>query len=144
MVLSRMLKARHTHVELSGSNQWLTEVRVGPHAFKSDTMASSGGKDLAPDPEELLLASYGSCSAMTVQMYAQRKNWPLKNIIIDLELFPKSPGQPYRITRTIMLVGPLDDTQCARLLQIADKCPIHRILAGTTELITRAAEISHE
>ncbi len=135
---------RHAHVELDGTQRWLTRLEIGPHRLASDAPKSSGGKDLAPDPEELLLAAYGSCSAMTVQMYAQRKGWPLENIVVDVAFTPKTAGQPDRIHRTITFVGPLDDAQRARLLQIADKCPIHRLLSGNPELTTRLSETVHE
>jgi putative redox protein len=139
-----MSEIRHTHVELNGQSRWFTRATVGPHTVDTDSPASLGGQDKAPDPEEVLLAAYGSCTAMTVQMYAQRKGWPLANIVVDLKLTPKTAEHPDIIHRTISFEGPLDDEQRARLLQIADKCPVHRLLSGNPTLTTRLAEKVHD
>lgn len=134
-----MSSERTVHVELSGESNWSTHATAGPHTVINDVPDSLGGKDLAQTPEEMLMSAYGSCTAMTVAMYARRKEWPLEQVAVDIEQ-ERKPGKPARLTRTIRLTGALDAEQEARLLQIAEKCPVHRILANN-ELHSELSEI---
>jgi len=114
------------------------EISVGKHALRADVPAALGGTDSAPAPHELLLAAYGACTSMTVTMYAQRKQWPLEGIEVTLRLTPApQPGGKERIERDIHLRGPLDDEQRKRLREVADKCPVHRTLSNSPEIVTR-------
>jgi putative redox protein len=137
-----MAETRTTSVSLEGTDRWKTTVQVGPHTFVTDTPEKVGGKDLGPDPEELLLAAWGSCTAMTVQMYAQRKEWPVERVDVKLDLVPKTEESPQRLVRTIALFGPLTEEQRERLKDIAEKCPVHKLLAHTPPLETTLAEVT--
>lgn len=112
-------------------------IESDPHALLTDVTAADGGDDLAPDPHALLDSALGACTALTVKMYAARKGWPLENadVVITHE---ESPGL-YRLHRTVTLRGELSEEQRARLLEIANKCPIHRILSGEISIATELA-----
>lgn len=112
-------------------------IESDPHALLTDVTAADGGDDLAPDPHALLDSALGACTALTVKMYAARKGWPLENadVVITHE---ESPGH-YRLHRTVTLRGELSEEQRARLLEIANKCPIHRVLSGEISIATELA-----
>lgn len=137
-----MSETRKAMVVLDGASRWKTEIAVGPHRFVSDAPAASGGQDLAPDPEELMLSAWGACTAMTVQMYAQRKGWPLERVEVELERVPRAAGTPERLVRQIRFSGPLDAEQRARLADIANKCPVHRTLTHGPTIETQIAEVT--
>lgn len=109
-------------------------LEIDPHTLLSDVDEASGGDDLAPDPHALLDAALGACTALTLKMYASRKQWPLINadVVITHE---EEPGH-YRLHRVITLQGELSEEQRSRLLEIADKCPVHRILTGEIAIDT--------
>ena len=110
------------------------------HTWLADEPASLGGANLGPDPYEHLLAALGSCTAMTIRMYATRKNWPVEHIKVELshsrrhgedcEQCDEEHSQIALIERQISLGGHLDNDQRARLLEIADRCPVHKTLHG--------------
>jgi putative redox protein len=122
----------------------------GRHMLRADEPASAGGADSGPNPYELLLMALGACTSMTIEMYARRKAWPLARALVRLSHAKayaedcadcESPGTKLdRITRRIELVGPLDVAQRARLLQIAELCPVHKTLTGRIEIRTTLAE----
>lgn len=137
-----MSETRKANVTLAAANHWKTEIQVGPHRFISDAPAASGGQDLAPDPEEFMLSAWGACTAMTVQMYAQRKGWPLERVDVELERIPRAAGTPEKLVRTVAFIGPLDAEQRQRLQEIAEKCPVHRTLTHTPIIETKIAEVT--
>lgn len=102
------------------------------HQWLADEPLESGGGDRGPSPTQLLLSSLGACTAMTVRIYAARKSWPLTGVEVELEFNPE--GAPAEggndIRRRITLEGALTSEQRERLLDIANKCPIHRVLTG--------------
>ncbi len=104
------------------------DVRVGRHSLVSDEPESNGGEDLGPVPHDLLVAALGTCTAMTLEIYAARKGWPLQGVRVVLGRSRSEEG--LRISRRIEVSGPLDDAQRQRLLEIAEKCPVHRTLTG--------------
>ncbi|HYG06614.1 MAG TPA: OsmC family protein [Stenotrophomonas sp.] len=119
----------------SAAAPYLTELSDGVHTWRSDTPAANGGADAAADPESLVLGALGACTAMTVRMYAARKQWPLQGVEVQLRYTHRDAGST-RIAREITLTGPLDVTQRTRLLEIAEKCPIHRLLTGEVVIDT--------
>ena len=125
-------------------------VRVGTHVLAADEPVSSGGTNTGPSPYDYLLAGLGACTAMTIRMYAERKKWPLENAHVTLRHAKihaedcadceTKTGMLDRIERIIRLDGPLDPEQKARLMEIADKCPVHRTLTSEIRIETRMAD----
>ena len=118
----------------------------GRHALTADEPVSAGGGDAGPGPYELLLMALGSCTSMTVRLYAARKKWPLEQVIVRLR-HQKVHAEDCaecedknvlldRIDLDLNFVGPLDEVQRARLREIADKCPVHRTLTSKIEIRT--------
>ena len=118
-----------------GSGAYEQSVTVGSHHLMSDVDASKGGSDSGPSPHEYLAAALASCTGMTLKMYASRKSWGLENAIVTVNI--SRTDEVERFTRTISLVGNLDAEQTARLLEIANKCPVHKALIGTIEINTQ-------
>lgn len=101
------------------------------HSWLGDEPPDMGGANAGPDPTRLLLSSLGACTVITLQMYAARKQWPLAAVHVELQFNPAGkPAGGTDITRRIDVQGELTDEQRARLLQIANACPIHKVLTG--------------
>jgi putative redox protein len=101
------------------------------HQWLADEPLDSGGGNKGPSPTLLLLSSLGACTAMTVRIYATRKGWPLTGAEVRLEFNPEgTPAEGTDIRRTITLQGDLSDEQRERLLDVANKCPLHKVLTG--------------
>jgi putative redox protein len=113
------------------------DIELGPHHLLADEPVDLGGGDAGPAPHDLLLAALGACTSMTVRMYARRKGWPLTNVHVHLR--QEATDAEHRFFLVIELDGPLDDAQRARLLEIANKCPVHRTLTGK---ITIASDLA--
>ena len=118
----------------------------GRHVMPADEPAPAGGQDTGPSPYELLLMSLGACTSMTLRMYATRKQLPLERVLVRLKHnkvhvedcvnCESRNAMIDRIERQIELFGPLDAAQRQRLMEIADKCPVHRTLTGKIEIHT--------
>jgi putative redox protein len=117
-----------------GSGAYAQSVTVGSHQLVSDLDSSKGGGDSGPSPHEYLAAALASCTSMTLKMYAGRKSWGLENAIVTVDI--SRADEVEHFTRTISLVGNLDAEQTARLLDIADKCPVQKALIGTIAIDT--------
>lgn len=128
------------HVE-NGDAPWIVRISDDAgHLWIGDEPAASGGGDVGPSPKQLLLSSLGACTAITVQMYAKHKQMPLTGIAVDLALNPGGTSAASNdITRTLTLQGELSDEQRQRLLQVANACPLHKILSGEIRITTDLA-----
>ena len=121
-------------------------ITIGPHHLTADEPVSVGGLDSGPTPYDYVLAGLGACTAMTVRLYAERKAWPLDHVAValthakihasDCATCETREGMLDRIDRTVTLAGPLDAEQRKRLMEIADKCPVHRTLTSEIEIRT--------
>lgn len=134
-------------VQETGEGKFANAIRVGPHALLADEPTSVGGDDTGPGPYGLLLASLGACTSMTLRLYADRKGWPLERVAVrlrhdkiharDCAECETREGRVDRIEKSIALEGPLDDEQRGRLLEIADRCPVHRTLHSEVRVESR-------
>ena len=125
------------------------DITAGAHHLRSDEPASAGGTNTGPTPYDLLLAALGSCTSMTLTLYARRKQWPLRGITVRLrhsrahaEDCAACDTQDARLTvieREVELDGSLDEDQRARLLAIANRCPVHLTLNSRFDIRTRLA-----
>jgi putative redox protein len=136
-------------VRETGAGKFQQEISVGAHRFLADEPTSAGGQDSGPTPYDLLAAALGACTAMTLRLYADAKKLPLERVGIELRHekihaadcadCETREGKVDRIDRVIELEGPLDAAARQRLLEIADKCPVHRTLHAEIRVSTRLA-----
>lgn len=120
----------------TGAGKYQVEVKAGPSTFLADEPANVGGLDSGPSPYDLLGAALGACTVMTLRLYANRKQWPLTRAEAKV-LHRRSSLQARDVfVRSIHLEGPLDDTQRARLLEIANRCPVHVTLERGSDITT--------
>ncbi|TMA22796.1 MAG: OsmC family protein [Deltaproteobacteria bacterium] len=125
----------------------LQEIEIGAFRLRSDEPVELGGTGLGPTPYGLLCAALGACTSMTLRMYARSKGWPLREVLVrvrhariharDCAECETREGRIDRLEREITLIGDLDEAQRKRLLEIADKCPVHRTLTKEVHIVTR-------
>jgi len=137
-----------TVIVRGSANGFAQEIVAGSHRMASDEPVSEGGTDTGLSPYDLLLAALGACTSMTVAMYARRKGWPLKEVSVNLRHSKihasdcadceTKEGMLDRIERDIHFVGSLTTEQHSKLLEIANKCPVHRTLTSEIDIKTRA------
>jgi Predicted redox protein, regulator of disulfide bond formation len=105
-------------------------VKIRDHSLTVDEPTDQGGEDTGPSPEELLAASLASCTAITMEMYAQRKGWDVGDVEVTCDYTPAERGSPTRFNLVMRLPDNLSDEMVQRLRVIAAKCPVHRTLDG--------------
>lgn len=132
---------------LGKNDGYTVNLQAGSHQIVSDEPVALGGAGFGASPYELLLASLGSCTTMTLHMYARRKKWQLDDVEVELAHkkvhrddctgCDKASSKIDVITRHIRLTGELDEVQRLKLIEIADKCPVHRTLMGNIQVTTK-------
>ena len=130
-----------------GAAGFAQQIQAGAHQLSADEPIESGGTDAGPSPYDLLLAALGSCTSMTIGLYARRKNWPLQEVVVslwhskihaaDCAECETREGRIDRIEREIQLIGSLTSEQRSKLMEIADMCPVHRTLTSEINIRTK-------
>ena len=105
-------------------------VEMGHHTVLADEPKDEGGEDSGPSPQDLLAGSLAGCTAITMEMYAQRKGWDIGDVAVHVDYEPAQRGSPTRFRMTVDLPKELPEEQRERLMQIGAKCPVHRVLEG--------------
>jgi putative redox protein len=137
-----------SHVIVRGNaTGFAQEIQIGSHRLTGDEPVSSGGTDTGPSPYDMLLAALGSCTSMTISLYARRKGWPLEGVTVllshskiyaaDCAECEIREGKIDRIEREIKMTGQLTPEQRSKLMEIADKCPVHRTLTSEINIRTK-------
>ena len=142
--------AAGTRVSGLTAEGFLCSVQAGRHALVADEPGDKGGSDDGPDPYQFLAATLGSCTVMTLNMYARRKKLPVTRVRCDVSHqrvhaddcadCESRDGHVHELSRVIAIEGKIDDAQRARMLQIADRCPVHRTLEGEIKIRSRLAD----
>ena len=117
------------------------DVKAGRHTITVDEPEKQGGQDMGPSPQELLAASLASCTAVTMEMYAERKGWNVDGLEVDCRYSPAERGCPTRFELLMRMPAHLTEDQVDKLQVIAAKCPIHRVLEGQVEFEQRTTLI---
>jgi putative redox protein len=139
---------RNVVVHETRNSKFQQTVTVGPHQMLADEPVAAGGQDSGPGPYDFVLAGLGACTSMTMRMYADRKSLPLDRVTVTLKhskIYAKDcaecetrEGMLDQIERVISVEGDLDADQRKRLMEIADKCPVHRTLTSEIHIVTKA------
>ena len=147
--MSEITSKSPPHVIVQGDCAGFAQaVQIGSHRLTGDEPVAFGGTDTGPSPYDLLLASLGTCTSMTISFYARRRGWPLESVTVSLyhskihavdcaECETKE-GKIDRIEREIHFTGTLTDEQRSKLMEIADRCPVHQTLTSEINIRTRA------
>ena len=144
-----MAEETEPHVIVHGTaKSFAQEIEVGSHELYADEPTSFGGTDTGASPYDLILAALGACTSMTIGLYARKHGWPLEDITVSLRHFKihakdcddceTKEGRIDRIEMEIHLDGALTDEQRAKLMEIAEKCPVHQTLTSEINIKTRA------
>lgn len=121
-------------VSLRTTEGYTCDINAGNHELTGDEPVPLGGEDLGPTPYQFLKAALGSCTAITLRMYSDRKQWDLQDVVVTLR-HSRDSNKESVFERDIKLIGNLDEQQRTRLLDIADRCPVHKTLShGATVL----------
>ncbi len=117
-------------------------VKVRDHQLTADEPSELGGEDAGPSPQELLAASLASCTAITMEMYAQRKGWDIGDVEVECTYSPSERGCPTRFKLTLRIPASLPDDVARKLQVIAAKCPVHRTLDGEVMFEERVERVA--
>ena len=115
-------------------------IQIRDHKIDADEPKDLGGEDSGPSPQELLAASLAGCTAITMEMYAQRKGWDIGEVTVEVGYEPAQRGSPTRFSMTVNFPKELPEDQRERLMQIGAKCPVHRVLEGEV-MFEESAEV---
>ncbi|WP_277631814.1 OsmC family protein [Avrilella dinanensis] len=121
---------------ITGREKYKTIIRSATNEIVADEPIDLNGKDLGFDPGQLLTASLGSCTSITLRMYADRKEWDVEEISVKVTLNDEDKNNPI-LMRIIEIKANLDEQQKSRLLTIANACPVHKLLSKGIEIITK-------
>ncbi|MEP6628763.1 MAG: bifunctional alpha/beta hydrolase/OsmC family protein [Ginsengibacter sp.] len=145
-----LLSGKEVAASLDSEDKFTTYLKLGDHYFIADEPTSFGGNNFGPSPYQYLSAGLAACTAMTIQMYARRKKWEVLNVTVhinhnkdyalDCENCENESAKIDTFTREITLEGSLSAEQKKRILEIADKCPVHKTLHSKTQVITKLME----
>ena len=143
-------KPRQVVVRETRTSKFQNTVSIGPHHLLADEPVAAGGEDTGPGPYDFVLAGLGACTSMTMRLYADRKSLPLERVTVTLrhsKIYAKDcaecetkDGMLDQIEVAIGIEGALDADQRKRMMEIADKCPVHRTLTSEIRIVTRAAD----
>jgi putative redox protein len=122
-------------IQLKGAGELLVKSTVRTHEILSDTNEQSGGHDEAMNPHEILETALGACTSITLKMYAKRKGMKLDDVVVEVHTV--SEGKQSVLSRKIKIIGTLTDEESKRLMDIADKCPIHKLLTSQITIQTQ-------
>jgi uncharacterized OsmC-like protein len=141
---------RNVVVRETRNGKFQQTISIGPHQMLADEPVAAGGEDTGPGPYDYLLAGLGACTSMTMRMYADRKSLPLDRVTVTLrhsKIYARDcaecetkAGMLDQIERVISMEGALDAEQRQKLMEIADKCPVHRTLTSEIHIVTRTAD----
>lgn len=145
-------------VQTMPGKRYAVQIDARSHSLTGDEPLDNGGDDLGPSPHEMLLTALGSCTAITLRMYAQRKEWPLEGVLVELshervtptdeffspeEIEAAGPnGRAELIRCDLTLEGDLSTEQRDRLMEIAARCPVHRTLTSSPKILLQQAQTS--
>jgi putative redox protein len=133
---AHMTDAPAVTVTVEGKTGYAQSIRSGQHVWTSDEPVSRGGTDTGPNPTALLLSALAACTAITLRMYAERKSWELGVIRVRCAIFPRKDARP-RIERELTFAASLSDDQRAKLMEIADKTPVTKVVMNGAEIATK-------
>jgi putative redox protein len=135
----------------AGPSRYIQNISVGPHAFPADEPVEVGGNDAGPNLYELLMAALGACASITVRMYTERKLWPLQGVHlglsysrVDAEDCTECDTEVRMVDQMemeISFIGDLSEDQRTRLMEIANKCPVHRTLSSQVQIRSRIGRV---
>ena len=137
-LLNRSSETRAMRAVARQREKYTHDVKAGGHPLTVDEPVEAGGQDEGPSPQELLAAALASCTAVTMEMYAQRKGWDTSGLEVDVEYTPAERGFPTRFDLVLKMPAHLDEAQIEKLKVIAAKCPVHRTLEGEVMFHERA------
>jgi len=141
-------------VRLKKEDGYKAQIQSGKHTYYADEPEDKGGTDTMATPSEMAMGALGACIAITVRMYANRKGWPLEEVVVDLDFerfkgadYPEYEGDAgfvHEVRKGIRFTGDLTEEQLERLYEIAGKCPVHRLLSTPTFFVEKALEEDSE